>query len=189
MGGSFDPPHKTHLEIAENARDFLALDCVFFVPAYASPLKANPHIASFEDRKRMLEIALQNFATCYKIFEIEKERGGTSYSIDTVKYFKNIYPDSEFYWIIGADQLIQLDKWHKIDELSKLVKFACFRRTNFEFQKPENLPQNTQIVEIPFSQKADSSSRARVELKNRSKNLDFIDEKVLDYIKQNKLYL
>ena len=188
MGGSFDPPHKTHLKLAKVAYETLGLDEVFFIPAYISALKANPHTASFEDRLEMLNIALQKFDYPFKVLDLEKEREGLSYSIDTLRELKKNYEKADFYWIIGTDQLLQLDKWHEIKNFSNYTKFACFKRVGYDFDIPKNLPSNLEIIEIAFAQNDDSSSSARLELKNQRKNHDFIDENVLKYIEENKLY-
>lgn len=188
MGGSFDPPHKTHIAAAERAREFLDLDEIFFVPAYSAPLKASPHEAPFEHRLKMLEIALKNFPGKYRIFDVEFKRGGASYSVDTARFFADMFKGGEFFWIIGADQLLQLDKWREIESLSKIVKFACLKRAGFNFAPPDGLPKSVRILEVPFAETPDSSTSARLTIKNGAKNLDFIDEGVLNYIRENKLY-
>ncbi len=188
LGASFDPPHKAHFAIASAAVEFLGLDKILFIPAFVSPLKKQNHEASFEDRFAMLGLALSEFKYEFEISDLEKSRGGLSYSVDTAKALHKQYPLAELFWLIGTDQLVQLDKWKDIDELSKLVKFACFKRPNYEFKIPETLKKQTQILNIPFAQIDLSSSDLREAFRKSENCLDLIDAKVINYIKENKLY-
>lgn len=187
MGGSFDPPHKAHLEIANVAYEYLGLDEIFFIPAFSAPLKPNPHIASFEDRLEMLKIALKKFCKNFRILEIEKERGGISYSIDTIKFLKDEFNEAQFFWIIGSDQFLSLHKWHKIDELANLVTFVVAKRGDGVDVNPE-LPENVNLKFIPFAPMEISSTYIRKSLKEENFKNDFIDENVLNYIKENRIY-
>ena len=188
MGGSFDPPHKAHLEIANAACEALGLYEIFFIPAFTAPLKPNPHIASFDDRLEMLKIALKKFGKKYRILEIEKERGGISYSVDTVKLLRGKIKDAQFFWIIGTDQLLSLHKWHNIEELAKLASFAVAKRGN-EKMENHNLPHYAKIEVVPFEPMEVSSTEIRENLKKGNFENDFVDENVLNYIKEKKLYI
>jgi nicotinate-nucleotide adenylyltransferase len=188
MGASFDPPHKAHIAIASAAFEALDLDKIIFVPAFSAPLKQNPHHAPFEARLHMLELALENFPHPYEISQFEKEKGGVSYSIDTAAEISRKNPEAELYWIIGTDQLLQLHKWKDIETLGKIVSFAVFSRPGFAFNIPETLPSNMRISEIPFAPMGISSSQIRSSFKYPQMRLDLTDAKVLNYIKENKLY-
>lgn len=188
MGGSFDPPHKAHLEIANAACEALGLYEIFFIPAFTAPLKPNPHIASFDDRLEMLKIALKKFGKKYRILEIEKERGGISYSVDTVKLLREKIKDARFFWIIGTDQLLSLHKWHNIEELATLASFAVAKRGN-EKMENHNLPNYAKIEVVPFEPMEVSSTEIRENLKKGNFENDFVDENVLNYIKEKKLYI
>lgn len=188
MGGSFDPPHKAHLEIANAACGSLNLDEIFFIPAFSAPLKPNPHYAGFADRLEMLKIALKNFDKKFRILEIERERGGVSYSVDTVKFLRKKIKGAQFFWIIGADQLLSLHKWRGIEELAKLASFAAAKRGAEKMENP-NLPKCARIEIVPFEPIEISSTDIRQNLKNGNFENDFVDENVLNYIKENKLYI
>lgn len=188
MGGSFDPPHEAHLKIASAAFDSLGLDEIFFIPANVSPLKQISHASTFEDRLNMLNLALLNFKKASKVIDIENVRGGTSYSIDTAKSLKEIYPQVNFFWIIGADQLENLHRWKNISELSKLVEFACFERPNYKFLKNPSLPDSLIIHKIELDKIDVSSSEIRKSIKSGIKEIEFLDKKVFNYINKNKLY-
>ena len=189
MGGSFDPPHKAHLEISNAAFDFLSLDEIVFIPAFSAPLKPQPHFASFADRLKMLGLALQKFGRRHRVLEIERERGGVSYSIDTAAYLKEMFGGAKLFWIIGADQLRSLHKWREVERLSQIVEFAVFKRGEEPLAKNPNLPKNAKIIPAEFEPTDISSTQIRLAVKNGEDVSDFVDENVLNYIKDNKLYI
>lgn len=188
MGGSFDPPHKAHLEIANASCEALGLDEIFFIPAFSAPLKPNPHSAGFGDRLEMLKIALKKFGKKYRILEIERERGGVSYSVDTVKFLIEKIKNARFFWIIGTDQLLSLHKWYNIEELAKLASFAVAKRGDEKMENPD-LPVYAKIEVVPFEPMEVSSTLIRENLKKGNFENDFVDENVLNYIKEKKLYI
>ncbi|EFF41849.1 nicotinate-nucleotide adenylyltransferase [Mycoplasmopsis alligatoris] len=126
FGGSFDPIHKGHTKIANWAIKELNLDTLFFVPAYKSPFKTKKRMVDNQDRLNMLKLVLPE--KC-QISEFEMKRGGVSYSIDTIKYFKNKYPNDEIFLLVGSDNLPKLNKWKDIEQISQLVKIVAFKRS------------------------------------------------------------
>ena len=188
LGASFDPPHRAHIVVAAAAFDALGLDKIIFVPAFSAPLKSVPHSVSFGDRLAMLKLALMDFPHPFEISETEKARGNVSYSIDTAKEIAQSNPTAELFWIIGADQLQQLHKWRDPEGLAKILSFAVFPRPEYPFEVPESLPQNLRIVKVPFAEMTVSSSQIRNALKNGQMCLDLLDTKVLNYIREKKLY-
>ena len=131
LGGAFDPVHLGHLSLAEDAYRTLALDEIWFVPTAQSPLKENPAVLGNEGRLMLLESALEPYPFI-KIDRSEIERGGVSYTVDSVRHFKAKFPDTDFHWIIGGDQVAQLEKWKDIHELSHLVQFIVVSRPGYE---------------------------------------------------------
>ena len=103
FGGSFDPIHSGHIEVARQAYALLNLDEVWFLPSSKTPLK-DRNLTDNEDRKHMIALSIQNIPY-FSLCTIEMEREGISYTIDTVLELKRLYPDYDFYWIIGNDQL------------------------------------------------------------------------------------
>ena len=127
FGGSFDPVHNAHLEIAERALSALGAERVLFIPAAQSPLKTHTTAASTGQRLAMLRLAIADKPR-FEICEWELAQGGKSFSIDTVRHVANLHPHHPLYWLIGTDQLAQLPKWRDIDELGTLLTFAVYRR-------------------------------------------------------------
>ena len=125
FGGSFNPIHKGHIGVAKEAMEELGLDKLIFVPAYKSPFKSKIKYEDAEHRVQMIELVKPENSEVSK-FEINRK--GTSYTIDTVRYMKQQYPNDELFLLIGTDNLYKLHKWRNIDEISELVKIAVFRR-------------------------------------------------------------
>ncbi len=127
FGGSFDPVHNVHLALAEAAAKTLRLDRVIFVPAAHSPLKSEVPSAPAELRVEMLRAALENVPAA-EVSTWEIEQGGKSFSFNTVRHFRETLPRADFFWIFGADQLAQLDRWHEAEALCREVAFVAMRR-------------------------------------------------------------
>lgn len=178
FGGTFDPPHLGHMIMADEVKDALALDEIWFIPTYIPPHKNNIAISA-QHRINMLELAVDS-RQGFKINPIEIERESTSYTIDTVKLLKQQYPDVQFYFIIGADMVEYLPKWHKIEELKKLITFVGISREGFE------LNDDVIVVESP---KIDiSSTMIREKIKHNKSFFYYVNSKVYKYIKEHQLY-
>jgi nicotinate-nucleotide adenylyltransferase len=131
FGGSFNPVHIGHLITAQDALEFLDLSKVLFVPCNQPPHKDPGQFASAAHRVAMLEKAVADNPR-FEICDLEIKRGGTNYSIDTIKQLKKSYPADELYFIIGSDTLPELHQWHEINELLQLCRFVTFSRPGFE---------------------------------------------------------
>jgi len=146
FGGSFDPPHLGHEEIVKEALKTLHIDKLFVVPTYLNPFKKE-FFAHSELRLKWLK----KIFTCKDVeildFEVNQKKAITS--IETVEYLKTIYDLEKIYLIIGADNLINLHKWHRYEELSKLVEFVVASRDN------QNIPEN--LIKLPINANISSS--------------------------------
>ncbi|EFM12708.1 nicotinate (nicotinamide) nucleotide adenylyltransferase [Paenibacillus curdlanolyticus YK9] len=129
MGGTFDPVHVGHLLAAETALDQCGLDQVWFIPTNVPPLKAGDQGTDAETRLRLVRLAIKSQPR-FQALPIELERGGVSYSIDTVEALHAAYPEHDFHYIIGSDRIHDLPQWHRIDELTALVRFIGVERPN-----------------------------------------------------------
>jgi nicotinate-nucleotide adenylyltransferase len=125
-GGTFDPIHHGHLILGRQACEELGLDQLIFVPARVSPFKS-PAFASGEQRLSMLRAAIEG-QDGFAADDCELRRSPPSYSIDTVLQIRERDPNAELFWLIGADNVSGLPKWHRIDELKKLVQFVVLDR-------------------------------------------------------------
>jgi len=125
-GGTFDPIHHGHLILGRQACEEIGLDQLIFVPAKVSPFK-NPAFARDEQRLSMLRAAIEG-QDSFAADDCELKRPAPSYSIDTVLQIRERDPNAELFWVIGADNVGGLDKWHRIDALKKLVQFVVLDR-------------------------------------------------------------
>ena len=127
FGGSFNPVHLGHLLVAQAALEEIGLDSVFFIPAAQSPFKTNEEIAPAVERVRLLRLALAG-RTRFRLDAQEIERGGISYSIDTVENYARNFPGAELFYLIGADIVPQLPLWRASARLAQLVQFVVIPR-------------------------------------------------------------
>lgn len=132
LGGAFDPVHRGHLALAEDTFAELDLDAIWFVPTAQSPLKDRPPRLHEAGRLDLLRLALEDFPD-FHICRAELHRGGTSYTIDTIRQLNGEYPDVVFSWIIGSDQVRQLDQWCEIRELAERIPFIVVARPGVEW--------------------------------------------------------
>jgi len=136
LGGSFDPVHAGHLQIARVAADTLGLQTVLFVPASQPPHKRQRVLAPAGDRLALLDIACRADSR-FRPHDLELRRDGLSYSYDTARQLLDLLPPgSRLYAIIGADTLADLASWHRIRELAALVQFCPVTRAGQPLQQP-----------------------------------------------------
>ena len=126
-GGSFDPVHLGHLLVAQAAREEVGLDRVFFIPAAQSPFKPDRVLSPDKVRLQMLRLTLAGMTYC-EVDGQELERGGVSYSIDTVRKYESKFAGAELFYLIGGDHVAQLPKWRDAAELAAKVTFLVIPR-------------------------------------------------------------
>lgn len=127
FGGSFDPVHQGHLLIAEQFAEDMELDLVKFIPAKVSPFKLGYTPTSDKHRLEMLRLAVGSNPR-FEVDALELDRGGVSYTIDTVNALRGVEPDAEYYMLIGADSLKDFKKWKSPEELLVSVSLVVARR-------------------------------------------------------------
>lgn len=126
-GGSFDPIHLAHLQVAESVFTHLKLDCLYFVPAAKSPFKGSQHIAPGKLRLEWIQLAIANHPHWF-VDTYELDRGGLSYTIDTVHAYAKRYPEAQLFYLVGMDNAPQLPLWKSAEELARMVEFAIVTR-------------------------------------------------------------
>lgn len=126
MGGSFDPIHLGHIAIAREARDALQLSHVLFLPSGRPPHKA--HLgASPAQRLEMTHLAVEPLPWA-QASDVEVCRQGTIYTVDTLQILSSQHPEAAFYYIIGADTLLDLPNWRNTQKVCTLCRFICLHR-------------------------------------------------------------
>ena len=126
-GGTFDPIHHGHLILSRQACEELKFDQLIFVPAALSPFKKDPAKANGELRLAMLRAAIHGQEDFF-VDDCELKRPPPSYSIDTVLEIRERDPSADLFWLIGADNVQDLRKWRRFDELERLVQFVILDR-------------------------------------------------------------
>lgn len=127
MGGTFDPPHTGHLLAASDACDHLQLDRLVFVPAAQQPLKRHQESTPPEHRLRMVELMAEG-DTRFEVDAIEVERRGLSFTVDTLAEYARRFPDSERFFLLGADAFALLDQWRDVERVVSLAHFVVMTR-------------------------------------------------------------
>lgn len=181
LGGTFNPPHLGHLLIANEVRHALALDEVRLMPTAESPHKSIAGSTTALQRLNMVELAVQSMEGL-EASSFEIDRGGVSYTYDTIQALRESEPQSQFYFIIGGDMIDYLANWHRIDELIKCVQFIGVNRPGYKAQTAYPI----QMVDCPQLLLSSSELRERFA---RNENVQLlVPETVEAYIRQEGLY-
>ena len=185
FGGSFDPVHCGHLLVAQAAMEELSLTRLFFIPAAQSPFKPQSAPAPAHERLRLLRLALAG-QTRYAIDEQEIQRGGTSFTIDTVRDYVARFPQSKLFYLIGADHVPTLPAWREADRLAELVEFVVIPRPG---QLPAKFPSPFRGRELEGFPLGVSSSAIRRRVKAGQSIQSLVPDAVAEAIRNSKLYL
>jgi nicotinate-nucleotide adenylyltransferase len=129
-GGSFDPVHFGHLVPVEEARRNLALDEIFFVPAFQPPHKPSGSSAPSHHRFAMLALALEAYRA-FRLSDFEVARGGTTYTVETLRHLRAARADAEFFLVLGSDSLARITSWRSWQELLDEFKVVVVEREGF----------------------------------------------------------
>lgn len=181
MGGTFNPVHLAHLVMAEQVRKQLRLDEIWFIPNNTPPHKQLAGNVSAKDRCAMLELATHDNPYFHvKLFEIM--RGGTSYTVDTLRYLKKRAPRNQYYLIMGSDEVNDFENWREPETIALLSTLVGVRRPNY----PQN-PRFPMIwVDAPNLDISSSLIRKNVATGNSIRYL--VPESVRLYIESRGLY-
>ena len=186
LGGSFDPVHFGHLLAAQDAYEQFRLDRLILVPAAQAPLKPMEAISSPAHRLAMLRAAVE-WDHRFEVSDYELTKGGISYTIDSARHFRALYPNDELYWVIGGDQLPLLDQWREIGELAQLVEFIFLERPGYPVKARPNIP-GLRLHRCDGHLLAISSTELR-ERTRHALSLDyFVPHKTIVYIQERGLY-
>ncbi|SDW99257.1 nicotinate-nucleotide adenylyltransferase [Marininema mesophilum] len=188
FGGTFDPIHMGHLIMAEQARFAEELDEIWFIPAKTPPHKKGPHMDATH-RLAMVERAVADHPS-FCASRIELDRKGPSYTVDTMIFLGKMYPQHQFYLIMGADMVLHLPKWHRIKEILERVSVIGLLRPGYSLDEKELSPEvRRRLTLVSKGVKVDISS---TNLRNRLIRGDsvryLIPESVRLYMEENQLY-
>lgn len=182
FGGSFDPVHLGHLAAASEVLTVLQLDEVVFVPANAQPLKPPPR-ASAAHRVAMVELAVADNPR-FSCSSVDVERGGETYTVDTLTDLRRAHPGVELTFIAGADAVASLDRWKDPERLRGLARFVGVTRPGHAMPEGE---RDLQVVAVPGVAVSSTEVRRRVSIGAPIRYL--VPDAVVEYIAQHELYL
>ncbi len=181
LGGNFNPVHNAHLIVADQVRQQLGLDQVLLMPEYQPPHVDKKGTIPEHHRLKMLELAIEGIEGL-DIETIELERKGISYTYDTMKILTEQHPDTDYYFIIGADMVDYLPKWYRIDELVDMVQFVGVQRPRYK----AGTSYPVIWVDVPLMDISSSMLRDFI-AQGRKPNF-LLPQPVLDYIEKEGLY-
>ena len=184
IGGTFDPIHFGHLITAQAVKEIRNLEKIIFIPCNISPHKKENGSENSFHRFEMIKLAV-NGLTDFEVSDFEINKGGISYTIDTLREFRKEYSEIEL--IIGFDNLLKFDSWKSPDEILKLAKLVVMKRKIDIVPKGKNKYYNKAIiVNTPLIEINATEIRERVK---EGLSIDFlVPEKVKEYIYNSNLY-
>lgn len=190
-GGSFNPPHNGHLYLANEVSRRLELNKVFIIPSNISPQKANNGNIDPVHRINMCKEVFDS--PLFEVSDCEIARGGRSYTVDTLTFLKEQYPDGEFYLFMGSDMLLSFHKWFRFSDILKMCTLCAISREDEKNADELRSYADTVLTDgnvLIFDTRPIevSSSEIRENLKNGKSCKGLIDEKTQKYIKENNLY-
>ncbi len=194
LGGTFDPIHLGHLQLAEQALEEYCLDCVWFMPSGQPPHKTDHLVTPGEYRQDMVRLAIEgNSRFVYSDFELK--RPGNTYSAQTFALLTEEYPYDTFYFIIGADSLYQIEKWYQPQEvMARTVLLAARREVEGEHrsfcQQIRYLEQTygARIRALHCPEMDVSSAGLRRMAAQGADIAPYLPPKVAAYIRSHRLY-
>lgn len=181
LGGTYNPPHIGHLMIANEVKHALQLDEIRLMPTAMPPHKEADEKIRPTARLEMVKRAVDGLEG-FSVSSFEIDRGGVSYTFDTMKQLTELEPECEFYFIIGGDMIDQLDTWHRIDELVNLVTFVGVNRPGWKSETDYPV----RLIDIPEINLSSTLLRERFQMGGTVRFL--IPEQVVQYIQEEGLY-
>ena len=185
MGGTFDPIHHGHLVAANEAMNVFGLDKVIFVPAAMQPFKAGRRVTPAEHRYLMTVIATASNPR-FDVSRVVIDRGGTTYTIDSLTDLSQQESDADLYFITGADALEQIARWKDADRLFEMAHFIGVTRPGHVLSA-SGLPRaSVSLLEVPAMAISSTDCRERVRAGNPAWYL--VPDGVVQYIAKYHLY-
>ena len=190
LGGTFNPPHIGHTHAASAARDALGLDLVLLIPANLPPHKTIPEgSASTAQRLEMTRLAAQSIGA--QVCTVELDRGGKSYTADTLELLQGMYPGAEIWLIIGTDMFLTIHQWYEPERIFAAARLAVVAR---EADTQEEICAHKKWLAENYGARADVINTDAVEISSTELRdgevpaQEFLSPEVLEYIRENRLY-
>lgn len=186
--GSFNPPHYGHMGIGRYLVNNGYCSKVWYVLSPHNPFKTPKELAPEEHRAQMVSLSIEacNMQNIAELSTIEFGLSRPSYTINTLRELKRLYPSTQFLLLIGADNIADFNKWHKSEELKNEATILIYPRPGVAI---EHTPQWGKQVEHAAPLFSQSSTQIRQAIKDKSQQLsEYTPSEVVEYIKKNRLY-
>jgi nicotinate-nucleotide adenylyltransferase len=195
FGGTFDPIHHGHLIIARAAAEQLKTPKVILIPSAQPPHKAEKTISSAPDRLKITHLAVQD-EPLFEVSDCELKRQGPSFTLETVRYFHRQFPQTQLYWLIGADSISELVGWYHIEQLADECLIVTAARPGFNPQNTQTLksiltdPQILRLQQniLATPQVDISATQIRHRVRQKQSIRFLTPPAVIEYIKHQNLY-
>lgn len=179
FSGSFNPIHIGHLALANYLCEYEGLEEIWFMVSPQNPLKAQTELWSDELRLKLVELSISEYPH-FQASDFEFHLPRPSYSVHTLEKLREVYPEREFYFIIGADNWLRIDRWYQSERIIKDNQIIIYPRPGFPV-KEEELPETVRLVHSPVFEI--SSTFIREALNERKDVRYFVHHRVWEYIK------
>ena len=192
FGGSFDPVHKEHKRFAQEAIRSLALDLLIVMPAHTPPHKPYKQLAPDLDRLEMCRLAFSDIPKV-EVSDYEIAKGGTSYTYETCRHFRSLYPDAEIFWLVGTDMLRGFPTWKNPDDILNNVTLAVCGRNDGDGWWEEEQQKffarfSKNFARVDYNGEDVSSTKIRVLAGAGMRLTHLTAESVASYIEEKALY-
>lgn len=188
LGGSFDPVHNAHLALARAAYEQLHLSSVRLIPA-GNTWQKRRSLTPARHRLAMLKLALEFLGPWAEIDEIETQRSGPTYTIETLDALEQIHGKQNWFWIMGTDQLANFCSWHRWEELTKRLTLAVAIRAKTPWQIPSSLAAlKPRIKKISMPTSEVSSTEIRNRILQQQSVAQLVPAPIAQYIASHQLY-
>lgn len=193
FGGTFNPIHLGHINLLKNVTEKLKLDKILIMPTKIPPHKQVKYLASEYDRVEMCKLSIENNSSI-EVSDFELNNDTTSYTVLTLRHFKELYPNTKLYFILGSDMLLSFHKWFEYEEILQLATIVCASRNIQDILKIEayaELLRNKggECIILNLEPYEISSSQIRDAISEEQDFACYLPQKVVQYIKEKKLYM
>ncbi len=193
LGGTFDPIHNGHIQIAETVLKSLGLERIEFIPCFQPPHRDQP-IASPSQRLSMVKLALIHHPE-FAVNDIEIKREGISYTIDTLQSLQKQFPDNYYFYIVGADVFAHFETWHEWEKIIAITNIVVVSRHDQEIKMPQKIKEysekNKLKNHIHFCTMTPieiSATQIRADIAAKKEKINGLPRLVQEYILKNDIY-
>lgn len=183
FGGTFDPPQNGHIAVASEVLERLSLDLVLFVPACGPWHKTEE--ASAEHRAQMVSLAIDGYSH-FALSTVDIDRGGATYSVDTLRDISRIYPTAQLFFIMGDDAFAGIEGWKDYEDLASLATLVVVSRHGSHPKVPAKLSPSVNLLEIPILPISSTQCRERIAQELPIDGL--VPDNVAEYVRDHQLY-